>query len=189
MRRYLRFLERDSTLKFEMPDVEGDGPDPRGEKQEEPMRYFAAWEDFLASEPDVQETVNKCDPAANLKAFRKRTKRTQTELAIEIGVSRRSLQDMEAGRTSISSEVLIRLHGRYGLDLQEFLTGNSAPTRRASKEHFAKKAIDANRMLLRLYRDADLNTIKDWAIFMAARVDTDKPVTIQDVWEDMPEDI
>jgi len=176
-------------MKYKLPTVEGSEPDLPHEILEEPPRYFPIWEDFLASEPDVQEAVKKCDPAGNLKAFRKRTKRTQAELAIEIGVSRRSLQDMEAGRTSISSEILIRLHGRYGLDLQEFLTGDWAPTRRVSKEQFAKKAIDANRLLLSYFRDANLDAAKDWAIFMAARVDTNKPVTIQDVLEDMPDEI
>ena len=176
-------------MKYRLPTVEGSEPDLPQEVLEELTRYFPIWEDFLASEPDVQEAVNKCDPAANLKAFRKRTRRTQTEFAVEIGVSRRSLQDMEAGRTSISSEILIRLHGRYGLDLHEFITSARAPTRRVSKEQFAKKAIDANRLLLGYFRDANLDAVKDWAIFMAARVDADKSVTIQDVLEDMPDEI
>ncbi len=138
----------------------------------------------------IHETLAKCDPAGNLKKFRKRLGLTQANMAEKAGVSRRAYQDLEAGRTSMTADFMLQLYARFGLDVHALLTGSSPQIRQEAKQMLANKTIGALCLMMRLYQGSDHNNIVSWAIKLAATGDPSVEVTIQDIWAaDVPEEL
>ncbi|WP_299303592.1 helix-turn-helix domain-containing protein [uncultured Litoreibacter sp.] len=180
-------------MKFKLPE-----PDTNGMTQEE--IELDIWHEFDPTSLDfdgvslqeslIHETLTKCDPAGNLKNFRKRLGLTQADMAEKTGVSRRAYQDLEAGRTSMNADFMLQLYARFGLDTHALLTGTEPQIRQESKELLAKKAIGALCLMMRLYQGSDHDKIVAWAIKLAANGNPSDEVTIQDIWTaDVPEEL
>ena len=82
---------------------------------------------------DFQKGVTEREnsqPGEALAIFRQERRLTQAQMAVMMGVSRRTYQYYEAGSQEISIGPLIRLYARYALDLNELLSGDPIePTR------------------------------------------------------------
>ncbi len=57
----------------------------------------------------------------NLKKLRKNMKKTQTEVSEDLGVSTRSYQEYESGRTQLNCENLIKLSDYFGCSIDYLL--------------------------------------------------------------------
>ena len=75
---------------------------------------------FLAM---VEQRENS-QPGEALAIFRAERRLTQAQMATMMSVSRRTYQYYESGNQEISIGPLIRLYARYGLDLNELLSGD-----------------------------------------------------------------
>ena len=71
----------------------------------------------------VEQRENS-QPGEALAIFRTERRLTQAQMATMMSVSRRTYQYYEAGKQEISIGPLIRLYARYGLDLNELLSGD-----------------------------------------------------------------
>lgn len=88
--------------------------------EEEVRDVEADLTDFLAM---VEQRENS-QPGEALAIFRTERRLTQAQMATMMSVSRRTYQYYEAGKQEISIGPLIRLYARYGLDLNELLSGD-----------------------------------------------------------------
>jgi len=60
----------------------------------------------------------------NFRLFRKILKKTQEELAAELGVCKATICNIERGATHVKINYLHYLHRKYGLNINWMLTGN-----------------------------------------------------------------